>query len=87
MYNLHNRPDASLCHTIMMMGTNSSKLDDLFELEEVLSKGLGGKAIIIICNKGLGYNTMNPTELFILFFGLKSLMAVQAGLEGYVDVP
>ena len=50
-----------------MVGTNSSKLDDLFELGEVLSKGLGGKAAAIICDKGLRYNTMIPTELFILF--------------------
>ena len=83
----HDYPNASFCYTIVMMGTNSSKLDDLFELREVLSKGLGGKATTIISNKGLGHNTMIPTELFILFLGLKSLMAVQTRLEGYVDIP
>ena len=87
MCNLHDGPDASFCHTIVMMGTNSSKLDDLFELREVMSKGLGGKANTIVCDTGLGYNTMVSTELFILFFGLKSLMAVQAGLEGYMNIP
>ena len=83
----HDGSNASFCHTIVMVGTNSSKLDDLFELGEVLTKGLGGKATVIVCNKGLGYNTMIPAELFILFFGLKSLMAVQAGLEGYMNIP
>ena len=83
----HNCPAASICHTIVMMGTNSSKVDDLFELGDVLTKGLGGKATAIVCNEGLGYNAMIPTELFILFLSLKSLMAVQAGLEGYMNIP
>ena len=83
----HDGSDASFCHTIVMMGTNSSKLDDLFELGEVLSKGLGGKATAIICDKGLRHNTMIPAELFILLLGLKSLMAVQTRLEGCMDIP
>ena len=75
--NLHDGPDASLCHTIVVVSTNSSKFDNLLELGEVLTKGLGSEATAIVCNKGLGYNTMILTELFILFFSLKGLMTVQ----------
>ena len=83
----HDGSNASFCHTIVMVGTNSSKLDDLFELGEVLSKGLGGKAAAIICDERLGHNTMIPAEHFILLLSSKSLMAVQTRLKGYVDIP
>ena len=85
--NLHDGPDASLCHTIVVVSTNSSKFDDLLELGEVLTKGMGSEATVIICDKRLGHNTMIPAKLFILFLGLKSLVAVQTGLEGNVDIP
>ena len=45
---LHNGPNTSLSHTIVVMSTNSSKLDDLFELGEVLTKGLGCEAASIV---------------------------------------
>ena len=77
MCNLHDCPDASLCHTIVVMSTNSSKFDDLLELGEVLTKCLGSEATAIVCDKRLGHNTMIPAKLFILFLGLKSLVAVQ----------
>ena len=44
----HNGSDALLSHTIVMMSTNSGKLDDLFELGEVLAKGLRCKAAAIV---------------------------------------
>ena len=66
-----------LCHTIVVMSTNSSKFDDLFELGEVLNKGLGSEATAIVCDKRLVHNTMIPAKLFILFFGFKTLMTVE----------
>ena len=75
--NLHNGPDASLCYTIVVVSTNSIKFDDQLELGEVLTKGLGSEANVIICDKGLGHNTMIPAKHFILFLCLKSLVTVQ----------
>ena len=69
------------------MGTNSSKLDDLFELREVLSKGLGDKIAVIICDGMFGHDVMISVDLFVLLLGLKSLMAVQTRLEGHEDMP
>ena len=63
------------------MGTNSSILDFLFRLGKVMVKGLGGKVTTI------SYNTMIPAEIVMLLLGLKSLMAVQTGLESHVHLP
>ena len=63
------------------MGTNSSKLDDLFELREVLSKGLGGKIAVIICDGRFGHDAMISADLFVLLLGLKSLMVHVLGVH------
>ena len=80
----HDGPDIPLCHSIVMMSTNTCKADDLFKLGQFLSKGCRGEGATIVSKEGLGDNTMVAAEGLELVFGTEGLMAVQVSLEDSV---
>ena len=85
--NGHDRLDGSFCNSIVMVGSNSSKLDDLLEVGQMLLVLLGGEAGAIVRHIGLWDNTRVAAMGLKRFLAVDCLVGVQMNLFLDEQVP
>ena len=82
----HDSADGSLSFSVVVVGTNSSKLADLTELAKFFSVLLAGEGGTIVREVGLGYNSFTGTVVFKSLLGFEGLMGSQQSLEVDKDI-